>query len=113
QSSLAQINLTLSPTRNFNSPTKSFRHRQSPTLPLFFLGEMLVAFDDETRSAETEPLYTADELRTRVRQWPSFSVIQTDPVLINLLLKNVDLLIFCDDMLQSWLSRFNKASNAV
>ena len=33
--------------------------------------EMLVAIDHGTRPTETEPFYTADELRTRVRQWPS------------------------------------------
>ena len=33
--------------------------------------EMLVAIDDGTRSAETEPFYRADDLRTRIRQWPS------------------------------------------
>jgi hypothetical protein len=42
--------------------------------PLFeATDEMLAAIDEGTRSAETEPFYTAEELRTRVRQWASSS----------------------------------------
>ena len=33
--------------------------------------EMLLAIDEGTRSAQTERVYTADELRVRVRQWAS------------------------------------------
>ena len=35
--------------------------------------EMLVAIEEGTRSAQTERLYTADEIKERIRQWANSS----------------------------------------
>jgi hypothetical protein len=35
--------------------------------------EMLVAIEEGTRSAQTERMYTADEIKERIRQWANSS----------------------------------------